>query len=70
MQVICVQVYPVWLCPFNLPNDPGMVHPVGEGDELYVDVGLYGVPKVPEGKKYHAVNVTRDIEDFVTKVYG
>jgi delta24-sterol reductase len=70
MQVIYVQVYPVWLCPFNLPNDPGMVHPVGEGDELYADVGLYGVPNVPEGKKYHAVNVTRDIEDFVTKVDG
>jgi hypothetical protein len=38
VQVIYVQVYPVWLCPFNLPNDPVMVHPVGEGDELYVDV--------------------------------
>jgi hypothetical protein len=47
-----------------------MVHPVGEGDELYVDVGVYGVPKVPEGKKYHAVDVTRDIEDFVAKVNG
>lgn len=65
-----VQVFPMWLCPFNLPNDPGMVHPVGEGDELYVDVGVYGVPKVPKGKRYHAVSVTRDIEDFVAKVNG
>ncbi|PNF18142.1 Delta(24)-sterol reductase [Cryptotermes secundus] len=65
-----VQVYPVWLCPFNLPNDPGMVHPVGEREELYVDIGVYGVPKVPEGTKYHAVNTTRNLEDLVAKVGG
>jgi hypothetical protein len=47
-----------------------MVHPVGDQEELYVDVGVYGVPKVPEGKQYHAVNVTRDIEDFVAKGNG
>jgi hypothetical protein len=47
-----------------------MVHPVGEGDELYVDVGVYGVPKVPQGEQYNAVKVTRDIEDFVAKVNG
>jgi hypothetical protein len=47
-----------------------MVHPVGEREELYVDVGVYGVPKVPKGNKYHAVNTTRSIEDFVTRVDG
>jgi delta24-sterol reductase len=60
----------VWLCPFNLPNDPGMVHPAGDKEELYVDVGIYGVPKVPKGKQFHAVNTTREIEDFVAKVNG
>jgi delta24-sterol reductase len=70
VQVIFVQVYPVWLCPFILANDPGMVHPVCDREEMYVDVGVYGVPKVPQGKQYHAVNVTRDIEDFVAKGNG
>lgn len=60
----------MWLCPFNLPNDPGMVHPANEREELYVDIGVYGVPKVPEGKMYDAVNTVRDIEDFVAKVNG
>lgn len=60
----------MWLCPFILPNDPGMVHPVGEKEELYVDVGVYGVPKVPKGKVYNAMKTTRDIEDFVAKVGG
>ncbi|XP_069693049.1 delta(24)-sterol reductase-like [Periplaneta americana] len=64
-----VQVYPVWLCPFILPNDPGMVHPADDREELYVDVGVYGVPK-DTGKQYHAVNTTRAIEDFVAKVDG
>lgn len=63
-------MYPVWLCPFNLPNDPGMVHPVGEREELYVDIGVYGVPKVSKGTKYHSVNTTRNLEDFVAKVDG
>jgi delta24-sterol reductase len=53
-----------------LPNDPGMVHPANEREELYVDIGVYGVPKVPEGKMYDAVNTVRDIEDFVAKVNG
>ncbi|KAJ9584839.1 hypothetical protein L9F63_020806 [Diploptera punctata] len=65
-----VEVYPVWLCPFNLANDPGMVHPAADREQMYVDVGVYGVPKVPEGKTYHSVNTTREIEDFVEKVGG
>jgi hypothetical protein len=47
-----------------------MVHPAGEREELYVDVGVYGVPKVPKGTKYHAVNTTRILEDFVAKING
>ncbi|XP_021915140.1 delta(24)-sterol reductase-like isoform X2 [Zootermopsis nevadensis] len=65
-----VQVYPVWLCPFNLPNDPGMVHPADDDEELYVDIGVYGVPKVLKGELYDAVNTTRLIENFVAKVKG
>ena len=61
-------MYPVWLCPFNLPNDPGMVNPSVDEEEKYVDTEMYGVPKVPQGKKYHPVNTTREIKDFVPKV--
>lgn len=60
-------VYPIWLCPFILPNDPGMVHPKGDRERLYVDVGLYGVPKV---EKFRPKEDMRKIEKFVTDVNG
>lgn len=62
-----VQFYPIWLCPFNLPSNPGMVHPKGESDELYVDIGVYGVPKVED---FEPRNTTRRIEEFVRKCNG
>jgi len=44
-----------------------MIHPSGEGDEMYVDIGAYGVPKNPD---FHAENTTRRIEAFVRKIHG
>uniref|UniRef100_A0A8C7SY95 Delta(24)-sterol reductase n=1 Tax=Oncorhynchus mykiss TaxID=8022 RepID=A0A8C7SY95_ONCMY len=41
-----IHVYPLWLCPFVLPLARGMVHPKGEEAELYVDIGVYGEPRV------------------------
>ncbi|XP_067008969.2 delta(24)-sterol reductase [Anabrus simplex] len=62
-----VQIYPLWLCPFNLPNDPGMVHPAATREEMYVDVGVYGVPKTDS---FECEKTTRAVEDFVAKVKG
>uniref|UniRef100_A0A8C2CHC5 Delta(24)-sterol reductase n=1 Tax=Cyprinus carpio TaxID=7962 RepID=A0A8C2CHC5_CYPCA len=62
-----IHVYPLWLCPFMLPNQPGMVHPKGDEDELYVDIGAYGEPKV---KHFEARSSTRQLEKFVRDVHG
>uniref|UniRef100_A0AAR2K7Y4 Delta(24)-sterol reductase n=1 Tax=Pygocentrus nattereri TaxID=42514 RepID=A0AAR2K7Y4_PYGNA len=62
-----IHVYPLWLCPFILPNQPGMVHPKGDEDELYVDIGAYGEPKV---KHFEAQASTRQLEKFVRDVHG
>uniref|UniRef100_A0A671MWQ1 24-dehydrocholesterol reductase n=1 Tax=Sinocyclocheilus anshuiensis TaxID=1608454 RepID=A0A671MWQ1_9TELE len=62
-----IHVYPLWLCPFMLPNQPGMVHPKGDEDELYVDIGAYGEPKV---KHFEARSSTRQLENFVRDVHG
>ncbi|XP_050995101.1 delta(24)-sterol reductase [Labeo rohita] len=62
-----IRVYPLWLCPFVLPNQPGMVHPKGDEDELYVDIGAYGEPKV---KHFEAKSSTRQLEKFVREVHG
>ena len=45
------QIYPVWLCPHNhgemggslLPSAP---NPKQDGSQMYVDVGVYGLPRV------------------------
>ncbi|ERL94765.1 delta(24)-sterol reductase [Dendroctonus ponderosae] len=60
-------VYPVWLCPFILPYNPGMVYPKSRKETLYVDIGLYGVPKV---KNFRAFEDMKKIEKYVTKVNG
>ncbi|XP_055605837.1 delta(24)-sterol reductase-like [Uranotaenia lowii] len=63
-----VNVYPVWLCPFLLPNNPGMLQPAkGMANDLYVDIGVYGVPK---NRRFDPVETTRAIEDLVEKCKG
>ncbi|XP_051868747.1 delta(24)-sterol reductase [Pristis pectinata] len=57
-----INVYPLWLCPFNLPSLPGMVHPKGDEAELYADVGAYGEPKT---KQFEAKSSTRQLEQFL-----
>ncbi|XP_042214180.1 delta(24)-sterol reductase-like [Homarus americanus] len=62
-----VKIYPIWLCPFKLPANPGMLHPLNDEEALFVDIGTYGVPKV---EKFEPVETTRRIEKFVRKVKG
>ncbi|XP_077290094.1 delta(24)-sterol reductase-like isoform X2 [Arctopsyche grandis] len=64
-----IEIYPIWLCPFKLYNDPGMIHPkqVNVDYEMYVDIGVYGVP---QANNFETVKSTRNIEDFVTKNDG
>lgn len=65
-----VKVYPLWLCPFKLLNDPGMVHPAdGLETDMYVDIGVYGVPKVKKGT-FHGERTTRELEDIVERANG
>ncbi|XP_022101668.1 delta(24)-sterol reductase-like [Acanthaster planci] len=62
-----LNLYPLWLCPFLLPSQPGLVHPEGNEDEMYVDLGAYGTPK---RKGFHFVETTRRVEEFVRSVHG
>ena len=50
-----------------LPNVPGMVHPSGDQDEMFVDIGAYGEPKQPG---FVAKTTVRAIEEFVRSVNG
>ncbi|XP_045473479.1 delta(24)-sterol reductase-like [Harmonia axyridis] len=62
-----VGVYPLWVCPFKLPNNPGFLHPTKSNFEMYVDIGIYGVPKV---NNFKPRETTRKIEKFVTERNG
>lgn len=65
-----VNVYPLWLCPFKLVNNPGMVHPAnGLETDMYVDIGVYGVPKVKKGQ-FDGRRTTRQLEDITQKAKG
>lgn len=66
------QIYPIWICPFKLPENKGMVHPpktkrVNPVTPVYVDIGVYGVPKSPN---FSAIESTRKIEKYVMSVKG
>ncbi|GFR82564.1 delta(24)-sterol reductase-like [Elysia marginata] len=62
-----LDLYPLWICPFMLYNQQGLVHPRGDEDEMYVDIGAYGTPKT---KHFSTIPSTRRLEDFVSKVNG
>lgn len=62
-----LKLYPLWLCPFKLYSWPGMVHPEGDRDEMYVDIGAYGAPKQPH---FSTVPSTKKLEAFVLQKKG
>eukprot|EP01125_Pyxidicula_operculata_P021368 TRINITY_DN8190_c0_g1_i1.p1 TRINITY_DN8190_c0_g1~~TRINITY_DN8190_c0_g1_i1.p1 ORF type:complete len:537 (-),score=125.77 TRINITY_DN8190_c0_g1_i1:354-1964(-) len=70
------KLYPLWLCPCKILKTPvrGLINPDCEGkDEMYVDVGIYGVPYParPEGgDNFNPRKSLRDIEAFTRDIKG
>jgi len=62
-----VRIFPVWLCPFKLPDNPGMLRPNSQEEEMYVDIGIYGVPTTTT---FHTRATSRRIERFVAEHRG
>ncbi|KAI1692466.1 FAD binding domain-containing protein [Ditylenchus destructor] len=62
-----VEIYPLWLCPFILPSQPGMLRNRSGQNKLYVDIGVYGNSTLP---KYEPVKSTRKLEKYVREVQG
>ncbi|CAG9569945.1 unnamed protein product [Danaus chrysippus] len=61
------EVYPIWLCPFKIFNNPGQLK-IHSGEwQMFVDIGVYGVPKA---NGFETVSSTRKIEQFVAKKRG
>jgi len=63
-----VNIYPIWVCPTALRPGRGLVHSRSEVvDDMYVDIGLYGEPKVPD---YDSTTVAKDLESFALGLNG
>uniref|UniRef100_A0AC34R6X8 Protein SMG9 n=3 Tax=Panagrolaimus sp. JU765 TaxID=591449 RepID=A0AC34R6X8_9BILA len=62
-----VNIYPIWLCPFNLPSSPGMVRQRSGRNILYLDIGVYGNCEL---ETYNPKETTRKLEAFVRSVQG
>jgi delta24-sterol reductase len=63
-------VYPLWVCPMRIPHAPKEVRPFVRSlpeDDLFVDIGAYGVPKA---KGFEAKASLRRVEDYVRSVKG
>ncbi|XP_028025734.1 delta(24)-sterol reductase-like isoform X2 [Bombyx mandarina] len=62
------EVYPIWLCPFKIFNNPGQLKiKPGEESQMFVDIGVYGVPKA---KGFETIASTRRVESFVIQNQG
>ncbi|ULT80655.1 hypothetical protein L3Y34_010898 [Caenorhabditis briggsae] len=62
-----VEIYPLWLCPFYLKYQPGLMRLKNATSKMYVDVGAYGVTTK---KGYHHARTTRVLEKYVISVNG
>ncbi|MBA3956795.1 MAG: FAD-binding oxidoreductase [Parachlamydiaceae bacterium] len=62
-----IAVYPIWLCPVQLPNLPGMLNLKENKSRMYVDIGVYGNVHLPS---YQALETIREIEKFVRERTG
>jgi len=68
-------VYPIWICPMRIfKEDSGFLHPTKSGEEMFVDVGVYGVPGCGTGRPgqtdFVAAPSCRRGEDFVRDAEG
>jgi delta24-sterol reductase len=68
-------VYPIWICPMRIfEEDRGFLKPTSSGEQMFVDVGIYGVPGSGSGRPgqtgFVATTACREVEEFVRKVEG
>eukprot|EP00049_Salpingoeca_infusionum_P017619 m.353707 g.353707 ORF g.353707 m.353707 type:complete len:526 (+) comp16826_c0_seq1:209-1786(+) len=60
-------VYPLWVCPMRIfKEDSGFIKPAKSGEEMFIDLGIYGVPKVD----FLAPRNIGEVEDYVRSVEG
>jgi len=68
-------IYPLWICPVRLfdhgTNEGFLRNPAnGAPHQMFVDLGIYGIPPSAATGHYHQVPATRRLEKFVRDCGG
>eukprot|EP00957_Ditylum_brightwellii_P190444 14497275-Ditylum_brightwellii.AAC.1 len=65
------EIYPLWICPHDHADTGGSllkgpIEPDKDGRQMYVDIGVYGLPKCVHEKREEDFSMT----DSMRKVMG
>jgi delta24-sterol reductase len=63
-----IGVYPIWLCPCKIEPTDGLLNTGSSRNELYVDVGIYGIPKDLE--KFQHEEFHNKFESYLRSIKG
>ena len=68
-------IYPLWICPvriFNKGQFEGLIRNPKSNNayEMYVDIGIYGIPSHKDKMEWNAIKVGRSFEDFTQQKNG
>lgn len=68
------EIFPMWICPVRLfdhgAHEGFLRNPPHGQSEMYVDVGIYGIPPAVERGAWHAVPTLRELEAFCRERRG
>jgi len=61
------RIYPLWLCLHNHTSMPGSIlkDPLGVKDEMYIDIGVYGLPRCVHEKREDEFDMKRSMRAVV-----
>ena len=63
-------VYPLWLCLHNHTNMPGSIlrDPLEKKDEMYIDIGVYGLPQCVHDKREDEFDMKRSMREVAEEL--
>ncbi len=63
-------IYPLWLCLHNHTSMPGSIlrDPLTKKDEMYIDIGVYGLPKCVHEKREEEFDMKRSMREVAEEL--
>lgn len=71
------KIYPMWVCPVLIKDHGELqgfirrpLNTDADGSQMYVDLGIYGIPPAVQHGNFNAVDTARKLEQFVREKNG